>query len=211
MGDVVARFGANSATEKDTTVFDGSAKKPLTDGLGKTTANGDLKVSDLAQAVALSGSTLPQVSADGTGTISGTWRIVTSDGTANNEDGDLFAVVDETGTGTYSNGTLLTATSSMVGKNGNVVQRAVGRALKAVGITKRATNVGADVSFSVQIPSGLTCTGSDSTSGLSNFCLLKIANNNGNGPFGGNVAFQIAGASTAATSTKAKRSVPFKA
>lgn len=141
----MARFGANSATEKDTTVFGGNADKPKADGLGKTTANGKLAVSDLADAMALSGSTLPQVSADGTGSINGTWRIVTSDGTANDKQGNLFAVIDETGTGKYSTGTQLTATSAMVGNGqGNVVQRTVTRALRAVGIQRRATNVGAD-------------------------------------------------------------------
>ncbi|OTB00850.1 hypothetical protein M426DRAFT_323964 [Hypoxylon sp. CI-4A] len=203
-GAVVARFGKNSATEKDTTVFGGNANKPLADGLGKTTANGKLAVSDLKDAMALSGSTLPQVSGDGSGTITGTWRIVTSDGTANNKKGELFAVVDETGTGEYSKGTQLTATSSMVGNGqGNVVQRTVARALKAVGIQKRATNVGADAQFSVKIPSGLSCSGSDSASGASNFCLMKIVNNNGNGPFGGNIAFKIAGDSTGNTTAAA--------
>ncbi|RDW65170.1 hypothetical protein BP5796_09862 [Coleophoma crateriformis] len=207
-GASVATFGANSATEKDTTVFSGSASNPMTDGLGKTTANGKLTVSDLAAAMTASGSTLPQVSASG-GTINGTWRIVTSDGTANDKSGTLFAVVDSTGTGAYSKGTQLTATSSMVGNNGNVVQRAITRSLRAIGIQRRATNVGADTSFSVKIPSGTTCTGSDSTSGQSNFCLLKVVNNNNNGPFGGNIAFQIAGTST--SNSTAKREESFQA
>ncbi|KAJ9144930.1 hypothetical protein NKR23_g5730 [Pleurostoma richardsiae] len=211
-GAVVARFGANSQTEKDTTVFGGNANNPTTDGLGKTTANGKLQVSDLADAVASSGTTLPQVSGDGTGSINGTWRIVTSDGTANDKQGNLFAVIDQTGTGAYSNGIQLTATSDMVGNGqGNVVQRSVRRALRAVGIQKRATNVGADAAFSVKIPSGLTCTGSDSASGQSNFCLMKVVNNNNNGPFGGNIAFQIAGASSTSNSTAAKREQPFQA
>ncbi|KAH8648553.1 hypothetical protein BX600DRAFT_475435 [Xylariales sp. PMI_506] len=208
-GASVARFGANAATEKDTTVFGGKANDPTSDGLGKTTANGALKVADLADAMALSGSTLPQVSGDGTGTITGTWRIVTSDGTANDKEGNLFAVIDPTGTGAYSTGTQLVATSSMVGNGkGNVVQRA----LAAIGIQRRATNVGADAAFSVKIPAGTTCTGSDATSGQTNFCLLKVANNNNAGPFGGSVAFQIAGTSnTNATATAAKREVPFTA
>ncbi|KAI0423022.1 hypothetical protein F5X98DRAFT_323565 [Xylaria grammica] len=203
-GAVVPRFGKNDDTESDTTVFGGNANNPATNGLGKTTDNGELKVSDLADAMALSGNTLPQVSGDGTGTITGSWRIVTSDGTANNKRGELFAVVDTTGTGQYKDGTQLTATSDMVGHRGNVVQRA----LQAIGIQKRATNVGADATFSVKIPAGITCTGSDSTSGQSNFCLLKVANNNNNGPFGGNIAFQIAHCSG---NTTAKREVSFQA
>lgn len=196
-GAVVARFGKNAATEKDTTVFPGnSANKPLTDGLGKTTANGNLKVANtLGDAMALSGNTLPQVSADGSGTISGTWRTVTSDGTAINKAGELNVVIDPTGTGAYSKGTLLKATSTMVGNGkGNVVQRA----LAAMGIHKRATNVGADAAFSVKIPAGTTCSGKDATTGVANFCLMKIVNNNNAGPFGGNIAFQVAGAGGAA-------------
>jgi len=211
-GASVAKFGANAATEQDTTVFaKGTANKPMTDGLGKTTDNGALKVADLKAAMVQSGSTLPQVAGDGTGTLSGTWRIVTSDGTAIDKEGNLFAIMDTTGTGAYSTGTQLVATSDMVGNGkGNVVQRNVERALKAVGILKRATNVGADAPFSVKIPAGTTCTGSDATSGMTNFCLMKIANNNNAGPFGGNVAFQIAGTGAAAAPA-AKREESFKA
>ncbi|KAH8893120.1 hypothetical protein GQ53DRAFT_718754 [Thozetella sp. PMI_491] len=210
-GASVARFGPNAATEKDTTVFGGNAKDPMKDGLGKTTTNGQLKVADLSAAMAQAGPTLPQVAGDGTGTLSGTWRIVTSDGTANDKEGNLFAVIDSTGTGTYSKGVQLQATSSMVGNGrGNVVQRAVESALKSVGLLKRATNVGADAQFSVKIPAGTTCTGSDAASGASNFCLMKIANNNNAGPFGGSVAFQIAGAGAAAPAA-AKREQSFSA
>ncbi|QDS70635.1 hypothetical protein FKW77_000771 [Venturia effusa] len=201
-GASVARFGKNADTELDTTVFNGDANKPLTDGLGKTNAAGQLKVSMLNDAMALSGNTLPQVSSTG-GSITGTWQTVTSDGTANNKDGELFAVLDTTGTGNYSKGTQLVATSKMVGNgNGNVV-------------SKRANNVGADAKFSVKIPDGTTCTGKDDASGATNFCLLKVVNNNGAGPFGGNVAFQIAGAgtvnATSADGTTAAAAKPAKA
>ncbi|KAI0522048.1 hypothetical protein F5B22DRAFT_457064 [Xylaria bambusicola] len=201
-GAVVPRFGKNDITESDTTVFGGNAKNPAQNGLGKT-ANGDVKVSDLKDAMALSGSTLPQVSGDGTGTITGIWRIVTSDGTANDKHGNLFAVIDPTGTGNYEDGMQLVARSTMVGNDGNVVQRA----LQAIGVRKRATNVGADARFSVNIPTGIKCTGSDTASGQGNFCLLKVVNNNNNGPFGGNIAFQIAGCGH----EDAKREVPFEA
>ncbi|RDW60571.1 hypothetical protein BP6252_11954 [Coleophoma cylindrospora] len=212
-GASVAKFGANAQTEQDTTVFGkGTANKPMTDGLGKTTDNGALKVADLKAAMVSSGSTLPQVSNDGTGTLTGTWRIVTSDGTANDKQGNLFAVLDTTGTGAYSQGTQLVATSDMVGNGkGNVVQRTVERALQSVGLLKRATNVGADAPFSVKIPAGTTCTGNDATSGMTNFCLMKIANNNNAGPFGGNVAFQIAGTAAPAAAPAAKREEAFKA
>ena len=68
--------GSNSKTEVDTTVF--NSKNALSDGLGKTTGGGDNKMSDFYVSMALSGSTLPQVS-DG-GSISGTIHIVTTDG-----------------------------------------------------------------------------------------------------------------------------------
>ncbi|CZR68917.1 related to gEgh 16 protein [Phialocephala subalpina] len=194
-GASVATFGKNAATELDTTVFGGNANDPTKDGLGKTAADGAVKTTMLKSAVAQSGNTLPQVSADGTGTITGTWRIVTSDGTANNAQGDLFAVIDSTGTGAYSTGTQLTATSDMVGNGqGNVVQRSFTKIARALG--KRATNP-----FSVKIPAGTTCTGTDATTGMTNFCLMKIANNNGAGPFGGSIAFQVAGAGAAAGNT----------
>jgi hypothetical protein len=229
-GASVATFGANAQTEKDTTVFGGNPNDPTSDGLGKTTADGKLTMALMKEAVAQAGPTLPQVSGDGTGVLSGTWAIVTSDGTANDKEGNLFAVIDPTGTGAYSTGTQLVATSDMVGNGkGNVVQRA----LRAVGISRRANNVGANAvskkiinaprletgvlasdrltsslqPFSVKIPAGTTCTGTDAASGMTNFCLMKIANNNAAGPFGGSVAFQIASAPAAA----AKREVSFSA
>lgn len=207
-GASVATFGANAATEKDTTVYGGNANKPLTDGLGKTAADGNLKVAMMASAMAQSGQTLPQVSSDGTGTISGTWRVVTSDGTANDKSGALFAVVDTTGTGAYSQGTQLSADTNLVGNGrGNVVQRA----LQAMGIMKRATNVGADAAFSVKIPAGMKCTGTDAASGMTNFCLMKVVNNNAAGPFGGNIAFQMAAPGAAAAAPAAKREENFEA
>lgn len=56
--------------------------------------------------------------------------------------------------------------------------------------------------FSVKVPAGTTCTGTDATTGLTGVCYMKIANNNNAGPFGGNVAFQIAGTTTGNTTTK---------
>lgn len=44
---------------------------------------------------------------------------------------------------------------------------------------------------------------------MTNFCLMKVVNNNGAGPFGGNIAFQIAGA--AAPAAAAKRAEVFNA
>ena len=65
------------------------------------------------------------------------------------------------------------------------------------GLVKRAANVNKDYPFKVMIPAGTTCTGT--MGGQSNVCLLKVANNNAAGPFGGVVAFQIANAAGAGT------------
>lgn len=59
------------------------------------------------------------------------------------------------------------------------------------------------------VPDGTQCTG---TSGnLQNVCLVKIANNNGAGPFGGVMAIQIPPAGAAAAAPAAKREVDFEA
>lgn len=57
-------------------------------------------------------------------------------------------------------------------------------------IQKRAHNINADFNMAFTIPSGTTCSGS--IEGQSNVCLVKIANKNDNGPFGGVVAIQMA-------------------
>lgn len=63
------------------------------------------------------------------------------------------------------------------------------------------------------VPAGTTCTGT--MGGQSNVCLVKIANSNGAGPFGGVVPIQIAPAGAAAPAATpaaaAKRSVSFQA
>jgi hypothetical protein len=64
--------------------------------------------------------------------------------------------------------------------------------------------------FTVKIPAGTTCTGTDAVSGQKNFCLLKVVNNNGNGPFGGSIAFQVGGTSSG-SATVAKREQAFVA
>ena len=96
-GGVVPGAGRNSKTEVDTTVF--KSTNIATDGLGRTTGNGKNTVSMMADAMAASGSTLPQVSANN-GSVSGTFHIVTTDGA-----GPLKAMVDATGTGAFSSGT----------------------------------------------------------------------------------------------------------
>lgn len=154
----------------------------------------------LATAMTLSGSTLPQVS----NAINGTWLAVTSDGC-----GPVKAVVDPTGTGQFSNGTLLTTTTDVPGSNGNcpksITRKSVMRDLleRSGVISKRATNVNVNFPMAFSVPAGTTCSGT--VSGQANTCLVKIANNNGAGPFGSTIAIQMAGTATAATNTTAKR------
>lgn len=163
----------------------------------------------LNQAMALSGSTLPQVSSTG-GTIEGTFHIVTTDGA-----GPIQAVIDPTATGSFSNGTLLDTVTQVPGTKGNIKapkRSLFGRAMESVGIYKRAANVNEDFPMKFSVPAGTTCSGT--INGVSNVCLVKIANSNKAGPFGGVVAIQIAdGAAGAAgaAGNVTRRAVEFAA
>ncbi|KAK7450941.1 hypothetical protein CaCOL14_007301 [Colletotrichum acutatum] len=212
-GGVVPGPGPNRKTELDTTVF--KSKNIMTDGMGKTTGGGKVQAADISQAMALSGDTLPQVSSTG-GSISGTFHVVTTDGA-----GPLRAVLDYTGTGAFSQGTELTVTQQVPGKNGNIRpngqvpggKRSLWERAMSV-IEKRASNVNKDFPMAFSVPAGTTCTGT--MGGQSNVCLVKIANNNGAGPFGGVVPIQIAPGGAATNSTPAaapaaKREVEFQA
>ena len=137
-GAIVPGAGSNKETEVDTTVF--KSTKIASNGLGHTSGQGKNKVAMIAEAMALSGSTLPQVSANG-GSISGTFHIVTTDGA-----GPLKAVIDSTAKGAFAKGALAKVVKQVPGKNGNirpdgtVKQRSItGRAL-----VKRAANVDRD-------------------------------------------------------------------
>jgi hypothetical protein len=162
----------------------------------------------LSAAMAQSGSTLPQVSADGNGTLEGTFHIVTTDGA-----GPIQAVLDPTGTGKFSQGTMLKTVTQVPGNNGNIKpsnkkqqNRSLWeRAFGGAGIVKRAANVNEDFPMKFAVPAGTTCSGT--VNGVSNVCLVKIANSNPAGPFGGVVAVQVAGQ----TATAAKRAVDFSA
>ncbi|KAF2634073.1 hypothetical protein P280DRAFT_37206 [Massarina eburnea CBS 473.64] len=191
-GAVVPGPGKNSVTEVDTTVF--GKTKIATDGLGKTKGGGQNKVAGVQSAMAQSGSTLPQVS-DG-GSISGTFHIVTTDGA-----GPVQAMIDSTGTGAFSDGVKADVVTDVPGNKGNiksngVVPRTVELwALRARGLVKRASNVNKDYPVKIAVPAGTTCSGT--AGGQSNVCFMKIANSNPAGPFGGVIAFQMAGASAA--------------
>ncbi|KAK3392919.1 hypothetical protein B0H63DRAFT_443209 [Podospora didyma] len=192
LGGIVPGPGPNSKTEIDTTVF---KKTNITsDGLGRTMKNGKNKVAMLTSAMAQSGATLPQVS-DG-GSLSGVFHIVTTDGA-----GPIQAVLDPTGTGKFSNGTLLKTLKQIPGKKGNIAapkQRSLwAGVLVGAGIMKRAANVNEDFPMEFAVPAGTTCTGT--VAGQTGVCLVKIANSNKAGPFGGVVAIQIASKKAAPT------------
>lgn len=150
-GAVVPGPGPNYKTEVDTTVF--WSKSIATDGdLGFTEdGSGNNQLTDLAQAMTLSGSTLPQVSSGGS--LNGTFHVVTSDGC-----GPLEAVVDETATAKFSTASKATVSTAMPGNQGdcpadlsntsgnsNKFKRTVRNALVKMGlIAKRADNVNMD-------------------------------------------------------------------
>lgn len=96
--------------------------------------------------MALSGSTLPQVSASN-GSLSGTFHIVTTDGA-----GPVSAIVDSTGTGAFASGAKAAITTQVPGTKGNIAapkqRRFIPRTLVKMGLLKRASNVNEDyVSF----------------------------------------------------------------
>ncbi|KAK2034722.1 hypothetical protein LX32DRAFT_678808 [Colletotrichum zoysiae] len=206
-GGVVPGPGPNKKTELDTTVF--GAKNIMTDGLGKTTGGGKVKVADIAQAMALSGDTLPQVSSTG-GSISGTYHCVTTDGA-----GPINAVLDPTGTGAFSQGVMLKVVQQVPGKGGNIRpdgsvpggKRSLWERAMSV-IYKRASNVNMDFPMKFEVPAGTTCSGT--MGGQSNVCLVKIANSNKAGPFGGTVPIQIVPSGGNATASAPKRAVEFQ-
>lgn len=116
---------------------------------------------------------------------------MTSDGC-----GAVKAVIDPTATGQFADGTLAETTADVPGTRGNcprsITKKSYVRSLlENTGvIQKRATNVNQDFNVAFTVPAGTTCTGQ--VNGQSGVCLLKIANNNAAGPFGGIIAFQMA-------------------
>ncbi|KAJ8067493.1 hypothetical protein OCU04_004837 [Sclerotinia nivalis] len=192
-GAVVPGAGSNSKTEVDTTVFNtGRNNCGQTEAAGRNQAE-----SGVTKSMALSGSTLPQISTDNA-SISGTFHIVTSDGA-----GPLTAMVDTTGMGDFSKAVKAVVTTQVPGNNGNIKkskQTKWNRVLRSLGLMKRATNINEDFPFSVAIPAGTTCTGT--IAGQSNVCMVKIVNPSNAGPFGGCVAVQQ---STGTNSTAATR------
>lgn len=139
-GAIVPGAGANYLTEVDTTVF--WSQDITTDGdLGYIEdGSGNNELTDITSAMALSGSTLPQVSAGGY--INGTYHIVTTDGA-----GPVEALIDETATGKWSTATKMTVTTQPAGTNGEIAatkRSLFGRAVSGIGLNKRADNVNED-------------------------------------------------------------------
>lgn len=168
--------------------------------MGTTTGTGKVKAAQISQAMALSGDTLPQVSAGGS--ITGTFHVVTSDGC-----GSVKAVIDPTATGKFSQGTLLTTTQDVPGNNGNCPRSITKKSfvrdvLERSGmIQRRATNVNKDFPVAFTVPAGTTCSGT--VGNVQNVCFVKMANTNAAGPFGGVVPIQITGNTTAAAAPPA--------
>lgn len=123
---------------------------------------------------------------------------MTSDGC-----GSVKAVIDPTATGAFADGTLAETTADVPGTRGNcprsITKKSYVRSLlENTGvIQKRATNVNQDFNVAFTVPAGTTCTGT--VNGEQGVCLLKIANNNAAGPFGGVIAFQMANGAVNAT------------
>ena len=200
-GAVVAGSGPNYKTEVDTTVF--WSKNIATDqDIGFTEGGaGNNQLADLADTMSLSGNTLAQVSSGGS--VSGTYHVVTDDGC-----GPLEALIDTSASAKWSTAAKATVSTDMPGTAGNCpaalsndsgnqnkIRRMATRALVRMGlVAKRADNVNKDYSFSVAIPAGTSCTGT--IGDQSNLCLVKMSNNNANGPFGGVFAVQMGGNAT---------------
>ncbi|TGO55915.1 hypothetical protein BOTNAR_0234g00050 [Botryotinia narcissicola] len=199
-GAVVADTGSNSKTELDTTVFDiGSNNCGQTEAAGRNKPE-----SGVTKSMALSGNTLPQISTDNA-SISGTFHIVTSDGA-----GPLTAMVDTTGRGDFSGAVKAVVTTQIPGKRGNIKkakQTRSERVMRSIGLMKRASNINEDYPFSVDIPAGITCTGT--VAGQSNVCMVKVVNPSNAGPFGGCVAVQQS-TGTNATSSARRNLKPMK-
>lgn len=110
-GAVVADAGQNYQTEPDTTIF-WSKDINTDDDFGYTdSSNGNLGMDDLLNAMALSGSTLAQVSSGGS--INATLHVVTSDGA-----GPFSAIIDTTATGKFSAATDMEVTTQVPGEAG---------------------------------------------------------------------------------------------
>ncbi|KAK4140024.1 uncharacterized protein C8A04DRAFT_15295 [Dichotomopilus funicola] len=189
-GGIVPGSGPNSKTEVDTTVFHHTSIR--TNGLGKTTGAGHNDLGQLVHAMALSGPTLPQLTPGGN--LTGIFHVVTADGA-----GPIQAVLDTTATGQFSDGVPLTVVMQIPGVGGNFVGGNNNkRSLNPLSwLRKRgAANVNQSFEFAFAVPENTTCTGV--VAGMTGVCLVKVANANQAGPFGGVVPVQMVAAGAAA-------------
>lgn len=150
--------GQNDKTEVDTTIF--NQLDAASDGLGRTEGQGKNTVDMMSDAVAQSGSTVPQVSQGGN--LTGTLHIVTTDGA-----GPYTAIVDPTGTGAFATGTKAEVSQQVPGTFGEILPNgdtlktrrwssSSSRILRRPGLMKRAANVNKDyVSLIVSFPTML--------------------------------------------------------
>ena len=99
-------------------------------------------------------------------------------------------MIDPTAKGNFSHGVQANVMTDVPGNKGNIKANGVVPRMMSL-LTKRAANVNKDFPFQIAVPAGTTCSGT--VAGQSNVCFMKIANSNKAGPFGGVVAFQIAG------------------
>jgi hypothetical protein len=154
--------------QQDATRFRGDAAATC----GETLGGGDNDIAaGTAAVMAMSGATLPQVSAGGQ--IMMTVHQVNSDGA-----GPYKCMIDATGTGT--NWQPITVTQNLEGSDR-------GR--------NRDTQM-QDLPLTASIPAGMTCTGQ--VAGQANVCMVRCENPARAGPFGGCVPVQMAAAAAAA-------------
>ncbi|KAJ6444767.1 hypothetical protein O9K51_03165 [Purpureocillium lavendulum] len=206
--------GPNGKTEKDTTVF--GSRKVASKGLGATQGGGKNKaVQGALRAMAFANDAPACVSAS-KGSIKGVWRVITTDGAGpiqavmstdgsdNFQDGIKLKVTQNVpGKGgnirpTAGNNSDTNTNKGNGGGNGGGNgannQNAKGannrftNLFARFGIEKRAVNVNEVYPFEVEMPEGMNCTGT--MGDMKNVCLIKIANTNGAGPFGGVSAVQ---------------------
>ncbi|KAF2444282.1 hypothetical protein P171DRAFT_521639 [Karstenula rhodostoma CBS 690.94] len=173
-------------TEVDTTVF--GKTNIAANGLGQTPGQGKNSVNMLSAAMDQSGAMLPQVS-DG-GSITGTFHIVTTD-----DAGPVQAMIDPTGTGAFASGVKANVVVDVPGNKGNI--RSGGKVLR--GPRSRSPRVQRQHG----LPHKRRGAGGNH---LPRDCrrpaervLIKIANSNNAGPFGGVIAFQTAGSAAGNT------------
>lgn len=127
----------------------------------------------------------------------------------------MKAVLDPTGQGKFSEGIQLQTTTDVPGNKGDEpngfennkkASKSIFRRLaeRSGLVQKRAHNINADYPMAFAVPAGTTCTGT--VAGQKNVCLVKIANENNNGPFGGVVAVQMASGVSSSNGTAKARS-----